>query len=425
MAVDVRSRGRAGIADSLRFPEFRALWLAGVCSSVAQWTLLTGRSALAYDLSGSSGSVGLVVFASMLPYVFVPPIGGVLADRFDRRTVATFTLAVSLVTAALMAALTLTHTVVVWHLFVLSLLNGTARSIEMPATQAMVPGTVPQSSLLNAVALTSVVTHGSRLMGPLVTFFVLGPFGAGGVFIAAGCMYLLGLGAMQRVRRSERVEHPEGENPVRQFTEGVRYTSATPVVAMIILLVFFHCGLTMSYDALMPMYADERMGMNGAHGGRAFSTLMLFVGAGAMIGTLLLAWMPPHWHRGRLLLGTALLSGLSPAALALAGAWLPALAIAAVMGATQGLFMALTNAFLQTATPDQYRGRVLSLFLMIGGGIMAFGNLAAGELGDRYGTLPMLLYPGLFFMAIVLISFYAATPRRVYTRRAIPAFAEV
>src|SRR5581483_430436 len=170
MAVEARSRERAGIADSLRFPEFRALWLAGVCSSVAQWTLLTGRSALAYDLSGSSGSVGLVVFASMLPYVFVPPIGGVLADRFDRRTVATFTLALSLATAGLMAALTLTHTVAVWHLFALSLLNGTARSIEMPATQAMVPATVPQSSLINAVALTSVVTHGSRLMGPLVTF---------------------------------------------------------------------------------------------------------------------------------------------------------------------------------------------------------------------------------------------------------------
>jgi MFS family permease len=423
MAVEVESRGRAGIADSLRFPEFRALWLTGVCSSVAQWTLLTGRSALAYDLSGSSSSVGAVVFASMLPYVFVPPIGGVLADRFDRRTVATFTLAFSLVTAALMAALTLTDTVAVWHLFVLSLLNGTARSIEMPATQSMVPATVPQSSLLNAVALTSVVTHGSRLMGPLVTLFVLGPFGAGGVFIVTCVMYVLGLAAMQRVRRSERVEHPEGENPLRQFAEGVRYSSAAPVVAMIILLVFFHCGLTMSYDALMPMYADEHTGMGGEHSGSAFSTLMMFVGAGAMAGTLLLAWMPPEWHRGRLLLGTALLSGLSPAALALADAWPPALVIAAVMGGTQGLFMALTNAFLQTATPDQYRGRVLSLFLMIGGGIMAFGNLAAGELGDRYGTAPMLLIPAVAFIAIVLVSFYGDTLRRVYARRALPVVA--
>lgn len=423
MAVGVTSRDRAGIADSLRFPEFRALWLAGTCSSVAQWTLLTGRSALAYDISGSSGSVGAVVFAAMLPYVFIPPIGGVLADRFERRAVATGTLTLSLLTAGLMAALTLTDTVAVWHLFALSLLNGTARSIEMPATQAMVPATVPQTSLLNAVALTSVVTHGSRLMGPLVTFLVLRPFGAGGVFIAACAMYLLGLVLMQRVRRSARVEHPEGAHPLRQFAEGVRYTAATPVVGMIILLVFFHCGLTMSYDALMPMYADEHTGHDGDQSGSAFSTLMLFVGAGAMAGTVLLAWMPPSWHRGRLLLSTALLSGLAPAALALADAWPPALVIAAVMGATQGLFMALTNAFLQTATPDQYRGRVLSLFLMIGGGIMAFGNLAAGELGDRYGTAPMLLIPGVAFIAIVLLSSSGDTLRRVYSRRALPVVA--
>lgn len=411
--------GRADVTSSFAHREFRALWAATALSSVAQWTLLTARSALAFHLTGGSGSVGLVVFAAMLPYVFVPPVGGVLADRFNRRTVATCTLAVSLLTAVAMAVLTLAGVVEVWHLFLLSLINGTARSVEMPATQAMVPALVPQRHLLNAVALTGVVTHGSRLLGPLITLFILGPFGAGGTFLAAGLLYALGIWLMRRVSRPEQYAHPEGEGPVRQLTDGVRYAATEPVVGMLLLLVMFHCGLTMSYDALMPMYADEHVG----HGSGAFSLLMLTVGAGSMVGTLMLAGVSERRHRGRMLLVSGLLSGLSPAALALAMRWEPALVAAALMGATQALFMSLTNAFLQTATPDRYRGRVLSLYLMIGGGIMAFANLGAGFLADRWGTAPVLLIPAVAFTAIVLLSLLGTTLRGVYRRRALPVLA--
>ena len=408
-------RGDTDLTESFTHRPYRALWSASALSSVAQWTLLTARSALAFDLTESSGSVGLVVFASLLPYVFVPPIGGVIADRFNRRTVTQGTLSVSLLTAVLMAVLTVSGLVNVWQLFVLSLINGMARSVEMPATQAMVPGVVPQGSLLNAVALMGVVTHGSRLLGPLITLLILTPFGAGATFFAAGALYALGILFMRRIPRPAQYLHPSGESPVRQLTDGVRYAATEPVVGMLMLLVMFHCGLTMSYDALMPMYADEHMG----HGSSAFSTLMLTVGAGSMVGTLMLAGVSSRWHRGRMLLVSALLSGLSPAALAVAMRWEPALAAAAVMGATQALFMSLTNAFLQTATPDRYRGRVLSLYLMLGGGIMAFGNLGAGYLADRWGTLPVLLIPAIGFTGIVLMSMTGVTLRGVYRRRAL------
>jgi MFS family permease len=91
------------------------------------------------------------------------------------------------------------------------------------------------------------------------------------------------------------------------------------------------------------------------------------------------------------------------------------------MGATQALFMSLTSVFLQIATPDRYRGRVLSLYLMIGGGIMAFGNLGAGYLGDRWGTTPVLLIPAVAFTGIVGVSLLGSTLREVYRRRAVAA----
>ncbi len=260
------------------------------------------------------------------------------------------------------------------------------------------------------------VTHGSRLLGPLIALMILGPFGAGGTFLAAGGLYAVGIALMWRVPRPVQYVHPSGEGPLRQLADGVRYSATEPTVGIIIVLVFFHCGLTMSYDALMPMYADEHMG----HGSGMFSLLMMTIGAGSMVGTLVLAGVSLHWHRGRMLLVSALFSGLSPAALSLAMAWQPALLAAALMGATQAMFMSLTNAFLQTATPDRYRGRVLSLYLMIGGGVMAFGNLGAGYLTDRWGTLPVLLLPAVAFTAIVTFSLGGGTLRSIYRGGAIP-----
>ncbi|MER3420388.1 MAG: hypothetical protein C4290_07620, partial [Chloroflexota bacterium] len=359
---------------------------------------------------------GLVVFAQMLPYVVVPPVGGLLADRFNRRTVVTGTLAVSFLSALLMALLTLADAVTVWQLFLLSLINGMARSVEMPASQAMVPALVLADRLLNAVALTGVVTHGSRLLGPLITLLVLGPFGAGGAFLAAALLYLGGLAQLRRVPRPVQAP-PTGEGPLRQLASGVDAAAREPVIGMILLLVLFHCGLTMSYDALMPAYANDHMG----HGDDAFSLLMMAVGGGSMLGTVVLAGMSLRWHRGRLLLLSGLLSGLAPAMLALAPGRAAAVGAALTMGSAQAMFMALTNATLQTITPDRYRGRVLSLFLMIGGGVMAFGNLAAGYLADRWGTLPVLLAPGLAFVAVMLASTLGTTLRGVYRLRALPA----
>jgi MFS family permease len=412
-------RGGTGLSASFSHRQFRALWTAAAFSNVAQWTLLIARSALAYDLTGGAGSVGLVVFASMLPYVFIPPVGGVLADRFNRRSVVTSTMAVSLLTALAMAVLTLAGVVAVWQLVVLSLVTGAARSVETPATNAMVPGFVALDVLVNAVALMSVVTLGSRLLGPLVTLLILGPFGAGVTFLAAGGLYALAVVFIRRVPRPEQDAHAAEEGPLRQLVDGVRYAAGEPVVGMILLIVLFHCGLTMSYDAVMPMYADEHMG----HAADAYSLFLLTIGAGSMLGALTLAGVSTRWHRGWMLLVSGLLSGLAPAALALAMRWQPALLAAVVMGASQALFMALTSAFLQTVTPDRYLGRVMSIYLMIGGGIMAFGNLGTGYLSDRWGTLPVLLIPAVVFTGVVLASLAGTTLRGVYRRGTVPAAA--
>lgn len=411
-------RGNTEITSSFGYKEFRSLWVSGACAGVAQWTLLTARAAVAHKLGGGSGSVGLVVFAAMVPFVIVPPFAGVVVDRFNRRTVTQASQAVSLLAALAMAVLALSGVVQVWHLFALSLVDGAARSVAVPATQAMVPGLVPEARLLNAIALQGIVTHGSRLIGPLITLVLLDPFGAGWTFVAAALLYGGSIIQLRNVPQVAQVQ-PHKESPLHSLAEGIRYSVREPVVRAIFLLVVLHCGLTMSYDALMPDYAKGVIG----RGENGYSILMFCVGVGSFGGTVLLAGVSGKWHRGRMLLIAGLLSGLSPVLLAVATYWGPALLFGVLLGSSQALFMALTNAALQSSTPDRYRGRVLSLFLMLGGGIMAFANLWSGYLGDAFGVSRVLFVPALIFAAFILASTFGGTLRAIYRRTTMPAVA--
>jgi len=302
-----------------------------------------------------------------------------------------------------------------WPLVLLAFVNGAARSIEVPASQSMVPAMVPNDDLLNAVALGGMATHGSRLLGPLLAAPLLDHGGAAGAFVLAAALYTVAFIQVLRVLPVQQAIDST-TNAGMQLLEGVRYVFQNRVVLLLIVLVFFHCGLSMAYDAVLPHMAEHVLGA----GGQAYSWLIVSIGAGSLIGTFWLAGLPSGLHRGWLLFATALLSGATVILLAFSTTWTLALGAAALVGGSQAMFMALTNTFLQLATPDWVRGRVLSLYLMVGGGVMAFANLATGRLADEFGVTPVLALPALAFVLIAALSIFGPSLRTVYVRRAAP-----
>ena len=129
---------------ALEYPEFRTMWLASLAAQAAAWALIVARGWLVFDMTGSSMVVGIVTFAAMAPLLFMPPIAGVLADRFDRRNVLAATYAVNLVHNLILAVLAATGLINEWHLVVLSIVNGMARATQQSVVQAAVErGTVP------------------------------------------------------------------------------------------------------------------------------------------------------------------------------------------------------------------------------------------------------------------------------------------
>lgn len=404
---------------AVRHRNFRALWLGGACSSTALWTLLLGNAWIVYKLSDSSFWVGVSTFASMSPYL-VAPLGGMVADRAERRILVRVTRLLTFGVTMTLFFLAVFDVIAVWMVVAMALLQGIVRSIEIPADQALLANVVPADDLGNGVALTSTTQHGTRAVGPLLAGPLLATVGVQGAYGVSAAMALLAFFAVSRIDVSSRGGVTKLSDVVENLRHGFSYVRSTPPVLALFVLVFFHCSLTMSFDAMLPGFAETKL-----HSPSSGFTMMTFgVGAGALIGTFTLAVMTGI-RRGPLLFAMALFSGYAPIQMSFSMNMASAAFSATVMGASQAMFMALSAVLLQEAVPDAIRGRVMSLYLMSAGGIMAIMNLGFGTLADRTGAPVLFAIPGGVFVIVTAVSMVAGGDlRRIYrTGRAVPATA--
>ena len=399
-----------------------------MCSQSSAWALIVARGALAKTLTGSDLWTGIVTFAAMIPSVFVSPVAGFLADRFDRRTVLAYAYLVNMVHNLLLAVLVVTGFIEMWHLVLLSLLNGSARATQMPCAQALLPSTVPPARLFNAVALFQATQQGSRFVGPLLILLMLwvtGPWISDNqdwVFFLSTGLYIAGLGLVLSIRTTSRgvVEAGEGAAVVfRNLLAGLRFMYDHPLVLSLVLLVVAHCGMTMSFESLFPALSLEKLGLKpGAQVLTGFGYLMVVYGGAALVTSLALAGVQSEHTRGRLLLWLGVLSGVFPIALGLSPNLSVAMLSVAGMGASQSGFMTLSSGMLQSITPDAIRGRVMSVYSWHIQGFMASFNLVNGALANFGGlSAPLILGAGGLGFIMVMASSFARIPlRRLYAR---------
>ncbi|MEP7216078.1 MAG: MFS transporter [Anaerolineaceae bacterium] len=391
-----------------RHRDFRALWGGGACSSISLWTLLLGNAWIVYKISNSSFWVGVSTFASMSPYL-VAPLGGMVADRLERRFLVRATRVATFAVTAGLFLLAFTDVLEVWMVVAMAFAQGIIRAVEIPADQSLLANVVPARDLANAVALTSMSQQGSRAVGPLLAGPLLATVGVEGAYAVSAIFALLAFTSVRQVKTSSRGGIVSLGDVAENLRAGLAYIRATPAVLALFALVFAHCSLTMSFDAMLPGFAETEL--HSPSGG--FTLMTLGVGIGALIGTFVLA-MTTGSRRGPLLLATALASGLSPLVMAMAMSLAPAAVGAILMGSSQAMFMALSAVLLQEVVPDAVRGRVMSLYLMFAGGIMAVMNLGFGTLADRTGAPMLFMIPGLVFVLITGVSLFTPQLRRIY-----------
>jgi len=389
--------------------DFRALWGGTACSSVSLWTLLLGNAWIVYRLSDSSFWVGVSTFASMSPYLLAP-FGGIIADRVERRLLVRSTRIGAFAVTTTLCVLAATGVIAVWMVVGMALIQGLVRAVEIPSDQALLANVVPAEHLGNAVSLSSMTQYGSRAVGPIIAGPLLATVGVEGAYGVGALFALLAFTSIRRVKARSRGGVSDLSEVLANLREGLAYVRRTAPVLALFLLVVAHCSLTMSFDAMLPGFAETELHSPSS----GFTLMTMGVGIGALAGTATLAVVGAS-GRGHLLLAMGFASGVSPILMGLSMHLPLAVGSTILMGLSQAMFMALSAVFLQEVVPDAVRGRVMSLYLMSAGGIMAMANLGFGTLADRWGAPSLFMWPGAAFVAIIGLSTLTGPHlRRVY-----------
>ena len=401
----------ARFLGALQYQDYRTMWYATMAAGAAAWALIVARGVLAYDLSGSSLLVGVVTFSAMAPQMVVPFIAGYMADRFDRRKVLAWSFALNVVQNLVLAALVFTGQVQVWHMVVLSLVNGTARSVQMPTSQSLVPNLVPKERLLNAVALNSATMQASRLIGPMLIVPLLATVDIGWSLTVCALLYCYGLAAILRIKTQSVGLIDRSKGAVANFLQGFVSIYTHPPLLAVVLISVLHCALTMSFESMLPGFSHGRLGL----GEEGFALLMMADGAGALVIVVILAGIESERTRGKLLLWLGVVSGLAPMALAASGALTGAWASLFFIGASQAGFMTLSQVLGQYMVPDTVRGRANGVYTFHVGGMMAIFNLVNGALAEALSVSLVLSVLGGVFVVIMGLSLLVSPLRQIYT----------
>jgi MFS family permease len=384
--------------------------VSSLCGHSAYWALIVARGILVLDMSGSSLLVGVTTFAAMAPRFVIPPLAGYLADRFDRRVVLRTAFVLNLFNNVLLTALAFAGVLEIWHIIALSVTNGSIRTFQMTASASLTPNLVPRTHLLNATALHGLTLQGSRLVGPGLMAPALIFFGPEAAFLTSTLFYVVGVLAVSRILTVSTGSIDQRRGIAASLLEALSYVWHDRRLRWIFLITAAHCSMTMSFESIFPVFArDILMG-----GSAQVSYLMMGVGAGGLVGVLLLAGMNNDLGRGVVLLGAGIVSGLSMIALALSATSETAILATMAMGASQAAFMIVVQAMVQLMAPDAMRGRISGLNQINIGGSMALVNLANGFFADTVGVVLVLTVLGVAFTVVVFISLIVATLRQVY-----------
>ncbi len=367
---------------ALRHRNFQLFFSGQLISLVGTWMQSVAQAWLVYRLTGSSLLLGSVGFASQFPVFLVAPLGGIVADRYNKQRVVIATQISSMILALILAALTLTGRVQVWHIFVLAALLGIVNAFDIPGRQSFLVDMVGKEDLMNAIALNSSMFNGARIIGPAIAGILVARIGEGWCFFANGISYIAVIIGLMLMHVEHRAVPVPAASPLAHIIEGFRFVSHTAPIRAILLLLGLVSLVAMPYSVLMPIFADRIL-----HGGaRGLGILMGATGVGALFGALTLAARTGLRGLGR---WVALSCGGFGVSLILFSFsrhfWLSA-ALLLPVGFCMMLQMSSSNTLIQAMVPDELRGRVMAVYSMMFMGMAPFGAFFAGALADRLGA---------------------------------------
>ncbi len=401
------------------YRDFRVLWFGACTSSIGTWMQSLAANWLVLALTGSATYLGLDAFLQQLPIMLFTLIGGVLADRLDRRRTLLLSQYVQTATAATLALLVYFDVVAIWHVLTLSFLAGCAQAFGGPAYQSLIPSLVSKRDLANAIALNSIQFNVARVLGPLFAGAVLAIFATWGFADASpeamtACFTLNALSYLVVIYAlsSLHVRHipPTTTKPMlEELRGGLDYVRNSPAIPPLIVLAFATTFLGMPLLTLLPVYARDIY----HQGVTEYSRMMAFSGAGAIVGSLFVAWLGRFKHMGVTTLSVQVAFGLFIVLFAITRVIYVSYALLFLTNVALMIVFSTVTSLIQLLAPNEMRGRVMSIYMLAFRGGMPLGSLASGYMASQFGAPAVLVVNGSLLMAVAVYFLFKGHVREI------------
>jgi len=345
-------------------------------------------------MTGSAFMLGIVGFASQFPTFVLSPFTGVLADRHNRHKILLFTQALALLQALILAILTITGNIQVWHIVVMGIFLGCVNSLDMPVRQSFILQMIEEKENLgNAIALNSMMFNMARLIGPSIAGVLIAIAGEGACFLVNAISYVAVIASLVAMDEGIKIrkEKREDYDIFKDLKEGFNYAFGFQPIRAILLLLGVISLMGMSYAVLMPVFAKDVLG----GGSYTLGFLMAAVGLGALAGTVYLASRKKAIVLGNILPISAGIFGIGITAFSFSHNIWGSVFLLFIAGFGIMVQMAASNTILQTIVDDDKRGRVMSFYTMSFMGMAPLGSLLAGSMATRFGVGNTLVISGI------------------------------
>ncbi|MCL5734860.1 MAG: MFS transporter [Actinobacteria bacterium] len=365
---------------SLGYRNYRLLWIGTFISQTGEWMDSIALNWMVLEMTDSALYLGLVNLAKAGPVLIFTLMGGVAADRMERRRLVMISQGAAMVLAFALAILASTHTVQLWHAFVITSLRGLLMSFNLPARQALISELVPRDSLANAVALHSFNIQITRVLGPAVAGVLIATAGVAGSFYANAAGFLVALFLIQAIQVTSRAECRPGSSFSGSLFEGIRFISRTRTIFWLVLVGLLPAFFAQPYMSLLTVFARDVLSIGATGLGLLTST----AAAGSAIGGLVLVSLGNSGQRGWVTLSAVMTLGVTLILFSFSQSLHVSLPLLLLAGSMSAFHQASSSTLLQLSVPDEVRGRIVST-LYLARGIVPMGVSLAGFLSMFIG----------------------------------------
>jgi MFS family permease len=379
-----------GVLRAFQHRNYRLFFVGQSVSLIGTWMQQVAMGWLVYRLTDSAFLLGVVAFSGQVPTFLLAAVAGVYADRWNRARLFLITQALSMIQAFVLAYLTMTGQITVWHIIAMSVLLGLILAFDIPVRQSFVVALVDRKEDLgNAIALNSLMMNGARLIGPSIAGVLIGLVGEGICFLINGLSFLGILVALMSIKVREPDKKSSPSHLWRELREGFYYAWGFIPIRYILLLIALVSFIGVPYSTLLPVFARDIL-QGGPH---TLGFLMASSGVGALTGSLFLASRVSVRGLGRWIAAASMTFGAGIIAFSQSGIFYFSGLMMLFIGFGLIVQIAGGNTIVQTIVDEEKRGRVMSFFTMAFMGMPPFGSLFLGFLASRMGA-PLTLMVG-------------------------------